>query len=92
MTWKYTQKWSELTKLCVVFVYHQQEIAKRRKGMKGYRDNVYLFQADWHVDQRQYDAGGPCFRRALAESAAGQEHAVASRRRPSRPPAGQAQR
>ena len=61
MTWKYTQKWSELTKLCVVFVCHQQEIAKRRKGMKGYRDNVYLFQADWHVDQRQYDAGDPCF-------------------------------
>ena len=35
MAWKYTQKWPELTKLCVVFVYHQQEIAKRRKGMKG---------------------------------------------------------
>ena len=51
-----------------------------------------LKQIDWHVDQRQYDAGGPCFRRALAESAAGQEHAVASRRRPTRPPAGQAQR
>ena len=34
-TSKYTQKWSELTKLCVIFVCHQQEIAKRRKGMKG---------------------------------------------------------
>ena len=49
--------------------------------MKGYRDNVYLFQADWHVDQRQYDAGDPSFRRALAESAAGQEHVLASRGR-----------
>ena len=51
--------------------------------MKGYRDNVYLFQADWHVDQRQYDAGDPSFRRALAESAAGQEHVLASQGRSS---------
>ena len=68
----------ELTELSVVFVCHQQEIAKRRKGMKGYRDNVYLFQADWHVDQRQYDVGDPCFRRALAKSAAGHERAIAT--------------
>ena len=39
---------------------------------------MYLFQADWHVDQRQYDAGDPCFRRALAKSAAGHERAIAT--------------
>ena len=66
-----------LPALCVVFVCHQQEIAREGRGCKD-RDNVYVFAAGWDVHQRQYDAGDLCFRRALAKSAAGQDHVVAT--------------
>ena len=53
---------------------------------------MYLFQANWHVDQRQYDAGDLRFRRALAKSAAGQERVVAIATRKQGLPRGEAQR